>query len=158
MKFNNLEIIIPYSFNRYASSFFIKILLLASSLIYTGTVSFLFEPFIDACKKYFVGLTFNKAADNTEDEMRAISVAVSSFAKDNLREGYEIETMGVKGFGDLAAVRAVVKNSIGINESYRMIMGKIDGKWQPITNLRLLLSEYENPNISSELLNIANAL
>lgn len=102
-------------------------------------------------------LEFDTSADDEANDASVVFGVVEDFASGHLRSGYAIDSTGVKVFGNFAVAKVSVTIGSDVVDTYRMIIGKVDGKWQAITNLDFVLSKIDNPEISAEVLGIANA-
>lgn len=67
-----------------------------------------------------------------------------------------VEVAQVKRVGDFYAVIVWAMDMSGVHDSYRMVVGRVDGAWQALTMPELVLSQYEYPGLPVALLNAVN--
>ncbi|MBR2796049.1 hypothetical protein IKE13_03300 [Candidatus Saccharibacteria bacterium] len=121
------------------------------------------KPFSDAELSVPEGLDYDGNSEmDLSTEVAAVRELANSFAERQLSiGGYEINVAQIKAYGNYCGVKVDLSPVGGdgkVFDTYRMLIGKIDGSWMVISNLDWILSRFDNPKLPAELLRDVNTL
>lgn len=101
--------------------------------------------------------SFSEYEADLSREIKNITGVATEFAKKNGPSGYSVEVLQVKGYGDFVGVLIkVYKGDPEVYDTYRMVVAKVDGKWQAVTGAEMLLYRGDYGKVPERVLKLVN--